>query len=48
MHHNWEIGILKFRSCGGVADNICQKVGKNGRGIFPVDPTLKSKSLVED
>ena len=37
MDQIWEIGISKFKSCGGVAENILQKVGINGRGIFPVD-----------
>ncbi|WP_269608950.1 hypothetical protein [Prochlorococcus marinus] len=46
MDQIWEIGISKFRSCGGVAENIFQKVGINGRGIFPVDPKLKSKIFV--
>ena len=43
---NWEIAITKFRSLGGVAENICQKVGKNGRGLFPIDSTLESKIFV--
>ena len=46
MDKKWEIGISKFRICGGVADNIFQKVGKNGRGIFPVDSKIKSKIFV--
>ena len=46
MDEKWEIGISKFRSCGGVAENIFQKVGKNGRGIFPVDSKIKSKIFV--
>ena len=46
MDQVWEIGISKFRSCGGVAENILQKVGINGRGIFPVDSKIKSKIFV--
>ncbi len=46
MDENWETGISMFRNCGGVAENIVQKVGKNGRGIFPVDSKLKSKIFV--
>ena len=46
MSNHWDIGISKFRLCGGVADNILQKVGKNGRGIFPRDSKLKSKIFV--
>ena len=46
MDQIWEIGISKFSSCGGVAENILQKVGINGRGLFPVDPKKKSKIFV--
>ena len=46
MDETWEIGISKFRRCGGVAENICQRVGENGRGIFPLDSKLKSKIFV--
>jgi len=46
MGQLWEIGISKFRKCGGVAENIFQTVGNNGRGIFPVDSKLKSKIFV--
>ena len=46
MDKKWEIGISKFRICGGVADNIVQKEGKYGRGIFPRDFKLKSKIFV--
>ena len=46
MDQLWEIGISKFRKCGGVAENIFQRVGKKGRGIFPVDSKLKSKIFV--
>ena len=46
MDQLWEIGISKFSSCGGVAENILQKVGINGRGLFPVDSKKKSKIFV--
>ena len=46
MDQLWELGISKFRSCGGVAENILQKVGINGRGLFPVDSKKKSKIFV--
>ena len=39
----WDILINKFRNLGGVADNICQKKGRKGRGIFPIKEGLKSK-----
>ena len=46
MDEIWVIGISKFTSCGGVPENIIQKVGINGRGIFPVDSRKKSKIFV--
>ena len=39
----WDILINKFRKLGGIAENICQRKGEKGRGIFPVDEELKSK-----
>tara|TARA_B100000214_G_scaffold370530_1_gene345325 strand:+ start:384 stop:1379 length:996 start_codon:yes stop_codon:yes gene_type:complete len=43
MDENWEFLLSEFRRHGGIADNICQKEGEYGRGIFPVNPNLKSK-----
>jgi hypothetical protein len=31
--------IVEFRALGGVADNIEQRRGSLGRGLFPIDPT---------
>ena len=39
----WNILISKFRKLGGIADNICQRDGSKGRGIFPVKEGLKSR-----
>ena len=39
----WNTLISKFRDLGGIADNICQKNGSKGRGIFPVDKKIKSR-----
>ena len=39
----WDLLLSKFRKLGGIADNVCQKDGENGRGIFPIDSTLKSR-----
>jgi len=41
MDNNWDFLISEFRRLGGIADNICLKEGEHGRGIFPVDPSLK-------
>ena len=43
MKDNWDCLIFEFRRLGGIADNVCQKEGKYGRGIFPVDPNLKAR-----
>tara|TARA_Y100001968_G_scaffold7276_1_gene6221 strand:+ start:827 stop:1825 length:999 start_codon:yes stop_codon:yes gene_type:complete len=43
LNGEWEILISKFRKLGGVADNICQRDGSKGRGIFPVNEGIKSK-----
>ena len=45
MKDNWDFLLSKFRQLGGVADNICQKEGENGRGIFSVNPSLPSRIL---
>ena len=43
LNGEWDILISKFRKLGGIADNICQKDGSKGRGIFPVKEGIKSK-----
>ena len=43
MDDNWYLLLDEFRRLGGIADNVCQKEGKNGRGIFPINPSLKSR-----
>ncbi len=43
MDDNWDFLLSEFRSLGGIADNICQKEGEYGRGIFPVNPSLKAR-----
>jgi len=43
MSDSWDFLLSEFRRLGGIAENICQKEGKYGRGIFPVNPNLKAK-----
>ena len=43
MHESWDILLSEFRRLGGIADNICQKEGKYGRGIFPKNPNLRAR-----
>ena len=46
MDNKWDICISKFRNCGGIAENIYQKVSKNSRGIFPVNSKVRSRIFV--
>ena len=43
MKDNWDFLLSEFRRLGGIADNVCQKEGKYGRGIFPINPNLKAR-----
>ena len=43
MNDNWDFLLSEFRKLGGIADNICQKEGEYGRGIFSVDTSLPSR-----
>ena len=43
MKDKWDFLLSEFRRLGGVADNICQKEGEHGRGIFSVNPILPSR-----
>ena len=43
MDDNWDFLLSEFRRLGGIADNVCQKEGEYGRGIFSVNPTLKAR-----
>ncbi len=43
MDDNWNFLLSEFRKLGGIADNVCQKEGENGRGIFSVDPSKRAR-----
>ena len=43
MDDKWEFLLSEFRRLGGRADNVCQKGGDYGRGIFSVDSNLKAR-----
>ncbi len=43
MSDNWDFLLSEFRRFGGIADNVCQKEGKYGRGIFSVNPSLRTR-----
>ena len=38
MDDKWDFLLSEFRKLGGIADNVCQREGQYGRGIFPIDP----------
>jgi len=38
MPLSWDEMLDEFRALGGVADNVCTKDGRFGRGLFPIDP----------
>ncbi len=42
----WERLLSDFRNLGGVAENICQKNGENGRGIFPENLEAEARIFV--
>tara|TARA_B100001093_G_C26808211_1_gene1006422 strand:- start:811 stop:1806 length:996 start_codon:yes stop_codon:yes gene_type:complete len=42
----WEELITKFTHLGGVIENVQQKEGKNGRGIFAINKSEKSRIFV--
>jgi hypothetical protein len=42
----WEEMISAFQRLGGIAENVCQKRGIYGRGIFPINPKLPSRISV--
>ena len=35
----------KFTALGGIADNVCQRVGEYGRGVFPIDSSRMVKIM---
>ncbi|MBO8203610.1 hypothetical protein [Prochlorococcus marinus] len=43
MKDNWNFLLSEFRRFGGIADNVCQKEGEYGRGIFPVNPSIRAR-----
>jgi hypothetical protein len=43
MDDNWNFLLSEFRRLGGIADNVCQKEGEYGRGVFSVNPSLRAR-----
>tara|TARA_B100000287_G_scaffold398574_1_gene416087 strand:+ start:400 stop:1410 length:1011 start_codon:yes stop_codon:yes gene_type:complete len=46
FNSQWQKLLSAFCSLGGVAENICQKNGENGRGIFPENLQAESRIFV--
>ena len=46
MNNKWDFLLSEFRRLGGIAENICQKEGEFGRGIFSINPKLRSKIYI--
>ena len=43
MGETWDFLLSEFRRFGGIADNVIQKKGKYGRGIFSINPSQKAR-----
>ena len=43
MDENWNTLLSDFRKLGGIIENVCQQEGEFGRGIFAIDPAVKSR-----
>ena len=37
--------LERFTDLGGIAENICQRVGEHGRGVFPIDSSRRAKIM---
>ena len=35
----------RFTDLGGIAENICQRLGEHGRGIFPIDSSRRARIM---
>ncbi len=46
MDNNWDFLISEFRRLGGIAENVYQKEGKLGRGVFSINSNLKSRIFI--
>lgn len=42
---DWKDLCRRFEELGGIAQNICQRKGEFGRGIFPINPLLRAKIM---
>lgn len=47
-HGRWETLVEEFRTFGGTADNVIQREGEFGLGLFPIDPSKPVELRVPD
>ena len=45
MDASFQYLLERFTTLGGIAENICQREGERGRGIFPVDSSRRAKIM---
>ena len=45
MNTCFEELLDRFAVLGGIAENVCQKEGECGRGVFPIDPSRRVKIM---
>ena len=45
LDKDWTDLLERFAALGGIAENVCQREGEYGRGIFPIDPLCSSKVM---
>ena len=38
----------RFTALGGIAENVCQREGAYGRGMFPIDPLRGTKIMTPE
>tara|TARA_Y100000994_G_C15585891_1_gene398496 strand:+ start:221 stop:409 length:189 start_codon:yes stop_codon:yes gene_type:complete len=43
MSNNWSFSLSEFHNIRGIAENVCQKEGENGKGIFNVNPEIPAR-----
>ncbi len=44
--YTWSQMLADFRALGGVADNVEQRQGRYGNGLFPIDPDKPARIIV--
>ena len=45
MDTGFQYLLERFAALGGIAENVCQRVGEYGRGIFPIDSSHRAKIM---